>query len=468
MIISLKVTGENACDLGYLLHKNPSRLHEFSLNFGKAYVFYPEANDTACQATLLVEVDPIGLVRGKGYSDSGFALKQYVNDRPYVASSFLSVAISNIFGTALNGRCNKHPNLVDREFDFEIQIPAVVCRDDTLLATVFEPLGYAIEWQRHDLDPKFPEWGASRYVSLSLKKKSVLRDILSHLYVLLPVLDRDKHYWIGGDEIEKLLAKGEGWLASHPSKDLITKRYLKYRRVLSDEALLRLSQVEENSDTDETVADGSGELELEEKVSLHEIRLGTVTTVIKSLGANSILDLGCGEGRLVNRLMKESAAKRILGIDVSIRSLKIASDKLKLDRMPERQRQRLELAQGSLLYRDERFKGFDVAALVEVVEHLDEPRLEAMERVVFENARPGSVVVTTPNIEYNVKFETLPAGRLRHKDHRFEWTRQEFDDWANGIAERFEYSVETSPLGTEDQEVGAPSQMAIFKRKEVQ
>ena len=295
-----------------------------------------------------------------------------------------------------------------------------------------------------------------------------MQEVLSHLYVLLPVLDRDKHYWVGADEIEKLLAKGAGWLAAHPSKDLITKRYLKYRRALTDEALLRLAQVEENTVADEIASEETGERELEERVSLHEIRLGTVTTVIKSLGANSILDLGCGEGRLINRLVKETDAKRILGIDVSLRSLKIATDKLKLDRMSERQRQRLELAQGSLLYRDERFKGFDVAALVEVIEHLDEPRLEAMERVVFEGARPGCVVVTTPNIEYNVRFETLPAGQFRHKDHRFEWTRQEFSDWANGVAERHGYSVETSPLGPEDQEVGAPSQMAIFKIKEAE
>jgi len=131
-------------------------------------------------------------------------------------------------------------------------------------------------------------------------------------------------------------------------------------------------------------------------------------------------------------------------------------------RMPERQRRRVEIFQGSLLYRDKRLAGFDAAALVEVIEHLDPPRLAALERVLFEFARPHHVVVTTPNREYNALFPTLPAGAMRHGDHRFEWTRAEFNAWGEGAAARFGYEVRFEPVGPMDEKAGAPSQMAVF------
>jgi 3' terminal RNA ribose 2'-O-methyltransferase Hen1 len=135
--------------------------------------------------------------------------------------------------------------------------------------------------------------------------------------------------------------------------------------------------------------------------------------------------------------------------------------------MPPKQRERIELIHGSLMYRDQRLAGFDAAAVVEVIEHLDPPRLAAFERVAFEFARPGTVVLTTPNAEYNVKWPSLPAGRFRHRDHRFEWTREQFEGWATGIAERFGYAVRFVPVGPVDAAVGAPSQMGVFTRRVV-
>jgi hypothetical protein len=116
------------------------------------------------------------------------------------------------------------------------------------------------------------------------------------------------------------------------------------------------------------------------------------------------------------------------------------------------------------MYRDRRLSGYDAATLIEVIEHLDPPRLAALERVVFENAQPGTVVVTTPNAEYNVKFESLPPGRFRHKDHRFEWTRAQFAQWANATAARFGYGVRFLPVGPEDPAIGAPTQMGVFSK----
>ena len=177
-----------------------------------------------------------------------------------------------------------------------------------------------------------------------------------------------------------------------------------------------------------------------------------------------MLDLGCGEGRLIQRLLKEPSFTEIVGMDVSVAALERANRKLRFDQMSDRQQSQVKLVHGSLTYRDRTLEGFDAAALVEVIEHLDLARLSALERVVFEFARPTHVMVTTPNKEYNTLFPTLAEDAMRHQDHRFEWTRAEFAAWSEGVAGRFGYTVVTSPVGPEDPEFGAPSQMAVFSR----
>jgi 3' terminal RNA ribose 2'-O-methyltransferase Hen1 len=193
--------------------------------------------------------------------------------------------------------------------------------------------------------------------------------------------------------------------------------------------------------------------------------LGTVLAALKNSGAKRVVDLGCGEGKLLRVLLKERQFERIIGMDVSHRALEIAKDRLNLDRLPGMQRERIQLMHGSLMYRDKRLAGFDAAAVVEVVEHLDPPRLAAFERVLFECARPTTVVLTTPNVEYNVKWENLPTGKLRHKDHRFEWTRAQFQAWAQDICRRFGYGARFIPVGPEDASVGAPTQMGVLERQ---
>jgi len=282
--------------------------------------------------------------------------------------------------------------------------------------------------------------------------------------VLIPVLDAEKHYWVGKDEVEKLLRKGEGWLAAHPHKEAIVKRYLPRQRQLAREALARLAE-EDNPDPDAAEeARAEEEAKVEEPIRLWEQRIGATVAVLRSSGAKRVLDLGCGEGKLLRALLEEKSLREIVGMDVSFRSLEVASRRLRLERMPERQKERLKLIQGSLMYRDQRLAGYDAATVVEVIEHLDPPRLAAFERVLFEAARPATVIITTPNAEYNVKFETLPAGQFRHKDHRFEWTRGEFQRWSQGICQRFGYTARFLPVGEEDPRVGAPTQMGVFTR----
>jgi len=467
MLLTITTTHQPATDLGYLLHKNPARLHSFALPFGEAHVFYPEANTDRCTAALLLDVDPVGLVRNRrGPAGEGGTLEQYVNDRPYVASSFLSVAISRVLGSALGGRSKDKPELAATPIPLHAKISVLPCRGgERFLRRLFEPLGYNVVAQRHPLDQKFPEWGESQYYTVELSGEVRLQDLLTHIYVLVPVLDNEKHYWVGDDEVEKLLRHGSDWLPSHPEKEEITKRYLKYRRDLAKDALARLVD-EESPDVDVAdVVHNSEEEAVERTLNLNEQRLGAVVAALRSVSAKRVLDLGCGEGKLLRVLLEDRAFEKVVGVDVSHRALQIAHERLRVERLPARQRERIKLMQGSLMYRDQRLGGFDAAAVVEVIEHLDQPRLAAFERVLFEFAKPGAVVVTTPNVEYNVRFETLPAGTLRHKDHRFEWTRAQFSEWAERISERYGYTVRFLPVGPEDQAVGAPTQMGIFEKR---
>jgi 3' terminal RNA ribose 2'-O-methyltransferase Hen1 len=466
MLLTITYTGNPATDLGYLLHKSPSRVHSFEQVFGKAHVFYPEISTERCTAALLLEIDAIGLVRNRrGPSGEAHRLEQYVNDRPYAASSFLSVAIARTFGTAITGRSKERQELADTPLPLQARIAVLPCRGgESLLRRLFEPLAYDITAFRHPLDTKFSEWGESPYFTVSLKATVRLSDLLTHLYVLIPVLDDDKHYWVGDAEVEKLLRHGEGWLRDHPERELITNRYLKHQKRLAREALTRLIGEEEPEAEEKAEIHTREEEAIEKPISLAEQRMGAVMAALRSAGAKRVLDLGCGEGRLLRELLKDKTFAEIVGLDVSHRVLETAAQRLHLDNLPTMQKERIRLLHGSLTYRDARLAGYDAATVVEVIEHQDAPRLAAFERVLFEFAHPQTVVVTTPNVEYNVKFETLPAGKMRHKDHRFEWTRPEFQAWATSMATRFGYSVRFLPVGSEDQAVGSPTQMGIFTR----
>ena len=468
MLLTITTTAEPASDLGFLLHKHPGRLQSFDVSVGVAHVFYPEAGERRTTAALLLEVDPVGLVRGRhGPSGEGFALGQYVNDRPYAASSMLAVAIKEVFRTALTGRCASHQELADSALPLELHIPALPCRGGIDLARrVFEPLGWQVSATAVPLDPAIPDWGESRYLDIRLAGTVRLADALNHLYVLLPVLDDGKHYWVATDEVDKLIRAGGDWLAGHPEKELITRRYLAHKRELTRDALARLAEVDdaEPEDLDNALEGARIVAEPDQPAPLSEQRRGAVLAAIRAAGARRVGDFGCGEGVLVRDLLADPAIEQVVATDVAARALQVAARKLRLDRMSEPQRNRLRMFQSSLTYRDERLAGLDAAVLMEVIEHIDPPRLEAMERVVFKHAAPSAVIVTTPNVEHNVRYETLPPGTPRHRDHRFEWTRRQFRDWAGAVADRQGYRVRFLPVGIDDPEVGPPTQMAVFDK----
>ncbi|GAA4505555.1 MULTISPECIES: 3' terminal RNA ribose 2'-O-methyltransferase Hen1 [Nonomuraea] len=542
MLLTISTTARPATDLGFLLHKHPDRVQRFGQSFGEATVFYPEAGEERCTAALLLDVDSVTLARSRGKNAPDFSLAQYVNDRPYAASSLLAVALADVFRTARAGRCHARPELAAAPLPLEIRLPALPCRGGPELAErLFAPLGWRVSARPVPLDEGFPEWGDSRYVRLELSGTVRLADALNHLYVLLPVLDDGKHYWIASDEIDKLVRAGEGWLYGHPERALITRRYLGRRWALARTALARLAELgdepeerlapalAEEAPEGETAADEAAAAEAEargatggdapdagaevrggaggddpgagaevrgaagedapdagaevrgaagedapdaagagaevpegKRVPLHTRRRAAVLEVLEELGATSVIDLGCGQGELVGALLARPRFARVAGMDVSATALTIAARKLRLERMPDSKRARLTLFQGALTYTDGRLAGYDAAVLMEVVEHVDPPRLAALEQVVFGHAKPGHVVVTTPNVEYNPRYPFLTG--LRHPDHRFEWTRAEFAAWTARVGERYGYRAELRPVGEEDPELGPPTQMGVFTR----
>ena len=470
MLLTVSTTHAPATDLGYLLHKHPGRVQAFPQSVGTAHVFYPEAGDERCTAALLLEVDPIALVRGrKGVPGEGFALGQYVNDRPYAASSMLAMAVKDVFRTALAGRCTARPELAASPIPLEFSVTAVPCRGGVgLLHELFEPLGWLVEASSAPLDPAMPEWGDSGYTDVRLTGQLRLADALNHLYVLLPVLDDAKHYWVSDDEVGKLIRAGQGWLATHPAKTLITQRYLAHQRDLTQSALARLAEVDdtEPGQFEDPAGGGAVPEPPGQPVPLAGQRRRAVLSVLRESAARRVGDLGCGEGALVADLLADRDIELVVATDVSARALRAAGRRLHLDAMPERQRDRLRIFQSALTYRDDRLAGLDAAVLMEVIEHVDPPRLTALERVVFGFAAPEMVIVTTPNVEYNVRFGTLPGGQLRHRDHRFEWTRAEFRSWAQRAADGYGYAVRHLPVGTVDTEAGPPTQLAVFSKSE--
>jgi 3' terminal RNA ribose 2'-O-methyltransferase Hen1 len=480
VLLTVTTTHSPATDLGYLLHKHPGRVQEFRVASGMAHVFYPEASPQRCTAALLLEVDPVALVRGPGDS-----VAHYVNDRPYAASSLLAVALKGVFGTALTGRCEARQELAATAIPLEIRVPALRCVGGAGLASqVFGPLGWDV---RAEPVPREPAaWGPSAYVDLRLTGTVRLADALNHLYVALPVLDDAKHYWVSTDEVDKLVRAGSGWLASHPEKELITRRYLAHRRALTDAALARLAESDDldPAELDNAVPAPAPEAEPEETgpgtaagpgtatgprarpgrpTSLAVLRRQAVLEVLRQTGARTVGDLGCGEGTLTADLLGEGGFTRVVATDVSVRALAQAARRLRLDQLPEARRARLTIFQSSLTYRDTRLTGLDAAVLMEVIEHVEPDRLSALERAVFGFAAPRTVVVTTPNSEYNPEYG-MTDGRRRHRDHRFEWDRAEFAAWASVTGAAYGYAVRTGGVGTESPAAGPPTQLAVFTR----
>ena len=466
-LLTITTAYSPATDLGYLLVKHPDKLREVDLTCGKAYVFFPEATKEKCTVALLVDIDPVGLTR-RGENPS---LADYVSDRSYAVSSFLAVALSRVFRSAMTGVCKDKPELATAKLPLEICITALPCRGgEEMMRRLFEPLGYNVTSGGPLLSyNNFPEWGLSPYLNVTLQHNSlVMKDVLTHLYVLIPVLDDEKHYYIGDDEVKKLVKHGVGWLDKHPERELITRRYLGGRGGLVREAREQIGPVV----MEEPVVEETPEAKVEEKLSLNRQRIEYVVKTLLEFKdtVKSVVDLGCGEGKLLVVLATTQQFNKLAGLDVALRPLQIAKYKLRKALRSNKPYSTtgdpdafVQLYHGSVTYRDARIENFDAAIAVEVVEHLDPYRLDMFEKVVFGRIHPCCVVVTTPNVEYNVLFHDMKT-KFRHRDHQFEWTRAEFENWCKAVCERYGYNQLQSSIGEVDEKVGAPTQGCVFTR----
>lgn len=437
-----------ASDLGYLLHKHPERPLTKPLSFGQSHVFFPVVDPERCTAALLLDIDPIALSRRLEERTTA-PLEPYVNDRPYASGSFMAVALKDAFGTAMTGRSKERPELAAQALAFGVNLPVVAVQHAGQAEAFFEPLGYSVTAAPIPLDPQYPEWDNVSYVSLCLRGTVRLQDLLGHLYVLLPALDGRKHYFVNEDEVGKLERYGAGWLETHPAREAIARGYLRFAPLVGQ------------------AQEGWAGKAAESRMRAHTTRLDDVTAKLLELATQlattqvSLLDLGCGEGELLWRALRHAIFRPIVGLDLSGERLARAAERLHLHERPEIAA-RVTLLQGSLTYPDSRLRGFDLAALVEVIEHLEPHRLGAVTQHLFGEAAPRTVLVTTPNAEYNNVFGE--AAGMRHRDHRFEWSRAEFAAWVEEVCGRYGYRAECAGLGDTHPEYGPMTQMAIFRR----
>ncbi|MED5803035.1 3' terminal RNA ribose 2'-O-methyltransferase Hen1 [Gordonia sp. Z-3] len=442
--MSIEVAGTvqlPATDLGFLLYKHPDRVQRFATSQGGATVFFPVASPELCSVVLHVDGAGAKVDRAEG-------MGRYVNVVPFAASSRLVVVLGKVFGDALAGRCATRPELVDNRWPMTLTVPSVPTGGRCSPAELFEPLGWTVQTSAQPLEP--PQWGDSEFVTISLSGVHTVRDALRHLSVCLPVLAGAKHYFVDDAEVDKLQRLGDGWLDTHPRRDDIAAGYVKHVRSLTDEAVMRLA----GDVTTAQPADDANAVP-ERRASLARHRREWVVESLARAGARSVLDAGCGEGRLLAELVTALPGAQIAGVDVA-------------PAMVDRARERLQrwrgtsVWQSSLMYTDPRCRGFDAVVLMEVIEHIEFDRLPTAMSSVFDEMAPRTVVITTPNHDHNEAYGL--AGQWRHPDHRFEFTRADFAQWCASVAEEYRYRVTIDGVGEPVEGLGAPTQCAVFTR----
>ncbi len=448
MHLQITTTHRPATDLGYLLHKHPGKVNVADLSSGRTSMCFPRADAEACTFALSVEVDPVALVRDRvGTTDA------YVNDRPYAASSLLAHAIGRALGTARAGTCKARPDLVGVAMPFEVVVEGVGAGDRRLdPATAFGCLGYSVTFEPYEVDARGLGTLRARSGRLTLAGTVSLADMLDHLCVLLPVLDGDIHAYVDEGAVDSMLARSGRWLAAHPCRERIVRTFTKRLPALGERAMAGLR----TASGEPPVTDGPGAPR-----RLDDDRRDFVVSAVAASGARSLLDLGCGEGKLLLRLADMPAVRRVLGVDPSVRDVGRLRERLDRREVKVPHGIEVEVRFGTLALRDTRLAGFDAAVLSEVVEHVEPGRLEALERHLFGDAAPRTVVVTTPNHEFNVVWG-LPAGVLRHDDHRFEWDRAGFLAWVGKVEASYGYSATIHGIGDALPDLGHPTQAAVL------
>ena len=511
MQLAIKATGEGAKALSFLLAKNPNNLYDRAEKGYRVRLTYTVFTETEVEVILFVTPDSVELVKN---SPDAFKIMQYINDREFVVSSLFCSYIRSALGTALNGRTlEEYLPWVNHAFELNVGFgPVASDLSDLVFRKLFEPLGYQVNIVRGQADYQFKLKDKSSARFIDLQRAVTLQNALKHLFVLIPVLDNYKHYFMDEREIEKLQRYGEGWLENHPLNEVIIKRFLRFREIIdkvppelkaktpecfadtliegpyegpyeglverAEEYVESIKDQDQDQDQDQIQIQIQGreadqghsreplESKIEESkpiISLNELRYQTIVKIIENLTfKETIVDFGAGEGKLSVRLGLIPQVKEILAVEPTekllLRSIKrfalASQDADYISPIP---------VWGSFYYFDERMRDKDVMILGEVIEHLDEHRLPRVMDTIFGIYQPKTLIMTTPNSEYNQVYAM--EEKVRHKDHRFEWTRPEFAQWCNTWAHQYAYSVQIGGIGQEVEGFGQPTQSAIFTRQ---
>lgn len=445
MQLTIQASGDNVKAISYLLSKNPDNLYERNHKGHLVRLFYSKFTEEEVEVTIFVTPDPIELLQNRSNS---YDITHYINDREFAVSSIFTSFVRSALGTALNGQPKEeYLKWVSYRFPFKFQFgPVASTFSDLQIKDLFEPIGYEVSISRPEIDYAIDlkEKSSARMITLSANQ--TLQDALRHLFVLIPVIDDYKHYFIDEKEIEKLQRYGEGWLEEHPKRDSIYRQALRFKEIYS--------QVERPSSQEQTDEEAK-------KVRLNDLRYGKIVEKAEIMRPKSIVDFGSGEGKLSLRLGFLEGVKEILAVEPSeIENLKAKRRFEKVKDQPNFVEP--ETLWGSLFYFDERLKGKDLIILCEVIEHIDEYRLPKAMDMILHQYTPESLIITTPNKEYNVVYDM--EENYRHSDHRFEWTRQEFREWCHARNHQNLYELEFLGIGQEHLSQGFPTQMCVFKR----
>ncbi|MCK1992095.1 3' terminal RNA ribose 2'-O-methyltransferase Hen1 [Peribacillus muralis] len=446
MQLTINASGNNVKAISYLLSKNPNNLYERKHKGHVVRLFYSTFTETEMEATIFVTPDPIELVKNTANS---YDITHYINDREFAVSSIFCSLIRSALGTALNGQPKEeHAEWVNHPFSFQFDFgPVVSTLSDNQLRELFEPIGYEVSITRPDIQYSFDMKDRSSTRTVSLKGLKTLQEGLRHLFVLIPVIDNYKHYYIDEKEIDKLERYGEGWLDDHPMRDFIYRQSLRFKEVYS---IVENKKPEMKKDDKES------------KVRLNDLRYEKIFDTVSQMHPSSVVDFGSGEGKLSVRLGFIEGVKEILAVEPSQSATLKALGRF--DKVKDKEKFVIpKPLWGSLFYYDEELKNKDVIILCEVIEHIDEHRLPKVMDTILQDYQPRALILTTPNREYNEVYDMEDA--LRHNDHRFEWTRAEFQQWCTARNHDDSYDLRFEGIGEEHVTQGCPTQMCVFERK---
>ncbi|MNM55135.1 RNA repair, ligase-Pnkp-associating, region of Hen1 [compost metagenome] len=450
MHIRFQAKGENVEKISYFLGKNPINPYIKETKYGTIEVKFIEYKSNFVDVYIVFRSKGLEMVKESEFK----GLEHYINDREFSISTIFLSNVKNSIGHVLSYDYDE----IDTNFDFSLTLGPISTKlPNEAILELFEPLGYDTEIKEIQLDYDFKIESSGVY-EITLNKTCNIVSLFRHIYVLIPVIDNYKHHFISKDEVDKLLRLGDGWLATHPKNEFISKRYVGYRESLFKTVITSLENEKE-------VEESKIEEQKEEKVGLGKLRYLEFAKQVENLGVTEVVDMGAGEGRLIELLAKNKNLNQLIACEPTLTGRQRMYARIdKLDRK-KLLSIKPQVIQSSLFYKDYRLVNKECIVLCEVIEHINADRIDNVMDIILNYNKPKHFIISTPNFEYNVLYETMKT-KFRHGDHRFEMTRKEFKEFIDKHAERCGYDVEYVGIGESHEQYGYATQMAVMKRKD--